>query len=574
MSDIGCKDEDIFVNDFNVVKPTPGSIGVGIASKELKGGDKLVVIGVRGMGYESEWVSNMTLGTSGEAKGWSAAAGHIISELRDYLERKGIDGKSEKTKFWISGYSRAGATANLIAKRIVDNYDNNGTHTFAYPMEAPKGGIESEKVSGNNYSCIHNIVNQNDIVTWVGTSQMGFIRYGADHYVPGSVTTQAVNSPWNVTKNTDREMDYSKQRELVKKHLEAVNSGIIFDDYYHRATMQYLGSAFGADMNDSSGEYGKYLPENKVTVNVVDINMNAVVDTYEFYTENVSFDSMTVPAPALENMEFIGWNDETVTGSEITIQMGSFASALYQPIVRKLDVIFSDDLIAGKEMPALEELDVTISNKYRIDDNVTLEWIRPDSIAKPGTFYTACICLDTNDFMATNLSVPDSQSELFSGKFTVPDDIEVNAETADGDAMKVTAVSIRHENSAAYLNISFAKTNKEKIADYTEVTATVEHNSTQDEILAALPDTVYAYLADGRMIKIPAKWNRTDAPDTTISDVQIVTAYGILNTGDYDTTEITLTAAVTVLAADKADAPAASPVTGSYTGAQKIELSA
>ena len=35
MSDIGCKDEDIYVNDFNVKRPTNKTIGVCISSKDL-----------------------------------------------------------------------------------------------------------------------------------------------------------------------------------------------------------------------------------------------------------------------------------------------------------------------------------------------------------------------------------------------------------------------------------------------------------------------------------------------------------------------------------------------------------
>ena len=245
VSDIGCKDEDIFVNNFNVMKPDADTIGVGIASKPIFGTKTLVIIGVRGMGYEKEWISNMSLGASGEAAGWSSAATQVMAELDAYLTRKGIDGTSENTIFWIAGYSRAGATSNLTAKRIVDKYDNNGTHTFAYPLEAPKGGVASEKVDGNNYNCIHNVVNQNDIVPWTGTTEMGFIRYGVDHYIPGSPDTHTPtkgsdnimkdNAAWNVASN-----DYNTQKQSMLEQLKAINPRIIFDDYYHLATIEYL----------------------------------------------------------------------------------------------------------------------------------------------------------------------------------------------------------------------------------------------------------------------------------------------------------------------------------------------
>ena len=253
VSDIGCADAAIFVNDFNAQKPGADTIGVGIASKPIFGNKTLVIIGVRGMGYESEWISNMTLGASGEAAGWSSAATQVMAELKGYLARKGIDGSSENTLFWIAGYSRAGATSNLTAKRIVDTYDNQGTHTFAYPLEAPMGGVESAKVEGNNYNCIHNVVNQNDIVPWVGTTEMGFIRYGVDHYVPGSPIAGAPsdgtdnnkipedNTAWDVENKLNP--GYKDQRTKMLDQLTAVNQDILFDDYYQQATIKYIESS-------------------------------------------------------------------------------------------------------------------------------------------------------------------------------------------------------------------------------------------------------------------------------------------------------------------------------------------
>ncbi|MBO4653022.1 MAG: hypothetical protein J5649_06880 [Lachnospiraceae bacterium] len=251
VSDIGCADADIYVNDFNTQKPGADTIGVGIASKNITIGStqkKLVIIGVRGMGYEKEWISNMTLGASGEAAGWSSAATQVMAELKGYLSRKGIDGTSSDTIFWIAGYSRAGATSNLTAKRIVDTYDPQGTHTFAYPLEAPKGGQKSELVAGNNYNCIHNVVNQNDIVPWTGTTEMGFIRYGVDHYIPGSNATDTRadndgnnipedNKAWNVGST-----DYNKQKAKMLAQLAAVNPDIVFDDYFAVATINYLAN--------------------------------------------------------------------------------------------------------------------------------------------------------------------------------------------------------------------------------------------------------------------------------------------------------------------------------------------
>ena len=284
VSDIGCKDENIYVNDFNLQKPGADTIGVGIASKPIFDDKTLVIIGVRGMGYESEWISNMTLGSTGEAAGWSSAATQVMAELTDYLARKRINGSSENTIFWIAGYSRAGATSNLTAKRIVDTYDNNGTHTFAYPLEAPMGGVESNIIAGHNYNCIHNVINQNDIVPWVGTTEMGFIRYGVDHYVPGSTDT---NEPYDGSDNNRIPEDntawdvegssYQSQRSKMLAQLAAVNPDIVFDDYFHQATVNYIMGLYVGSV-DPISETGRHEDEIGTTEHFIDFFFRMLQD--------------------------------------------------------------------------------------------------------------------------------------------------------------------------------------------------------------------------------------------------------------------------------------------------------
>ena len=248
MSDIGCSDEDIYMNDFNVRRPTDKTIGVCIASKDLPGGEKLVIIGVRGANYEAEWASNVSIGSTGEANGFKSAADTVFTELKGYLNRKKINGSDSKTKYWIAGFSRAGATANLTAKRVIDAYDTSGTRTFAYPIEAPKGALKSEATLANatgKYRCIHNILNFCDLVPWVAPGGMGFARYGVDHYVPGASSTVepystdygtvADNSLWNVGGSS-----YQTQKAKMLQQLAAMNDDIVYDDYFHMATIQYI----------------------------------------------------------------------------------------------------------------------------------------------------------------------------------------------------------------------------------------------------------------------------------------------------------------------------------------------
>ncbi|MBQ0058530.1 MAG: hypothetical protein KBS83_01010, partial [Lachnospiraceae bacterium] len=265
MSDIGVKEEDIYLNDFNIQKPGSFTIGVAIGSKTIKLGEedkKLVIVGVRGGGYESEWVSNLTLGSEGEAKGFGSAADQVFAALSQYLQNKNIDGSSRDTLFWVAGFSRAGATSNLTGARIVDNYDHNGEHTFVYTFEAPQGGNSAVRENDEKYFCIHNLINDGDLVPRVGPSTMGFFRYGVDHYVPGdpaagspssstgnykmmqadgngaetySYTTWHDNGIYNVGSGS-----YNQQKPLMLQQLKYIaDYDLIFSDYFHAATISY-----------------------------------------------------------------------------------------------------------------------------------------------------------------------------------------------------------------------------------------------------------------------------------------------------------------------------------------------
>ena len=242
MSDIGCADKDIFVNDYFAKRPTDQTIGDCIGTKKLANGDDLIIIAVRGGGYESEWGSNFMVNASGEHNGFSTAATNVFSDLQKFLDYRNIDGTSSTTKFWIAGFSRAGATSNLTAKRIVDAYDNDGVRTFAYPIEPPKGGLESEKKDGCNYDCIHNVLNYCDIVTWVAPGEMDFIRYGVDHFMPGTDVengyTEGIPAD-NYTEIVGSE-SYEAQREKMILQLRALCEDTVYDDYFHKATVKYI----------------------------------------------------------------------------------------------------------------------------------------------------------------------------------------------------------------------------------------------------------------------------------------------------------------------------------------------
>ena len=307
LADIGCPDQTIYINDSNSKKPESDSIGVTIGSKELekadgtKTGKILIPVTIRGGGYEMEWASNATLGyadetDNGEAQGFSDAATIVTGEIDKYIKKYSLEEELSQGKivFWVTGYSRAGATANITSKRLIEKYASgsgeNGTNkVFSYTCEAPKGGTDAaEKLTDKSkYYCIHNLINAVDLVPRVAPYQMGFKRYGVDHYIPGtdassvvpySVTTiRAANgSNVNVTNYIDNNIQYVKGSSIpaVKKvamnnQLRAVDSGLIVDDYFHPMAIQFFypmkiyeeGDYDGNDIEDFVTDFIRILQE-------------------------------------------------------------------------------------------------------------------------------------------------------------------------------------------------------------------------------------------------------------------------------------------------------------------------
>ncbi len=276
LADIGCPDQNIYVSDNMLVKPGTDSIGVSIGSKKLaradgaETGDILIPVAVRGFGYEAEWVSNVTIGYAGqmspskEAKGFSEAADQVYAEIVYYLKKYNLEDayKAGKVKFWVTGFSRAGATANLVSKRLVDKIAADGcsSQVFGYTCEAPKGGTDDAEVAGNDYTCIHNILNKVDIVPYVAPGQMGFKRYGVDHYIPGtaagavkstvkSVTQGGSGGPSKTTNYVDNDVTYTKtyayetQEDLMRQHLLALKPGKAYYDYFTPMALDFVSTS-------------------------------------------------------------------------------------------------------------------------------------------------------------------------------------------------------------------------------------------------------------------------------------------------------------------------------------------
>lgn len=269
MSDIGISDKDIYVNESFDIRPTEDTIGMIMGAKEIaiEGEDYILMpIAVRGGDYEAEWASNVTLGAEGEAEGFSGAANRVLEQIDGYIESNASFDISSalqngRVKFWVVGYSRGGAVANLTAKRLTDAYGATGNSIYSYTFEAPNCGTDDLALNepwtyGGIYSNIHNVINPCDLVTLIPPKEMGFKRYGVDHYSPGSdageitmsvyetptgitVTTYADNTPYFVG-----DEGYSAIRDEMLSHLASIDGNIVFSDGFSPVTMDILSAIF------------------------------------------------------------------------------------------------------------------------------------------------------------------------------------------------------------------------------------------------------------------------------------------------------------------------------------------
>lgn len=146
------------------------AVGLCLGSRIREGALETAVV-LRGTEGD-EWRSNFDLGYSAEHRGFSRAADHAEQTLADYIFTRAI---GLEPRFFVCGYSRGGATANILAKRLCDRYGTDSVR--AYTFAAPRTTI-SRRTSG--YSCVFNLIRDEDFFTRVPPEGWGYARYGRD----------------------------------------------------------------------------------------------------------------------------------------------------------------------------------------------------------------------------------------------------------------------------------------------------------------------------------------------------------------------------------------------------------
>lgn len=263
MKQIGFKNPQ---SNGDMLKPTAkDTIGVNCAYKKRADGSTLIAMGIRGDVYRSEWGGNLLVGATGDHANWSHCRDKALTFLKKYIKENHITGR---VKVWVSGYSRSAAVTNLVGGKLDNGYDLGaatlaGKDLYCYTYECPRAVLKS-KVQDAKYDNIHNVLNENDPITYVVPKDWGFVRYGRDYLYPSKRTSGADYA--ELTANAQAKMkeipnevfdlywpDFyvgyfgmpDNQREFYDRLMTAIGRGMVSSrkDYVNSGMQQVLSDA-------------------------------------------------------------------------------------------------------------------------------------------------------------------------------------------------------------------------------------------------------------------------------------------------------------------------------------------
>ena len=217
--------DNIYFNDDYYNEATKDTVAYGVAHRKIEGVD-LVAVSLRSNDYGAEWANNFLLGEEGNHNGFDEASLKVFTGVSQYLTTNNYN--LEETKLWITGYSRGGALANLLAVRVMESESLkiHAENLFTYTFEAPRAfSLENVK----EYPNIHNFFNSADLVASFAPAEYGLYRVGQDYDIydenAGALLAEFDAGLVLPALTTDG-MEYSNDIE----HLTYIMQGLLKDD--------------------------------------------------------------------------------------------------------------------------------------------------------------------------------------------------------------------------------------------------------------------------------------------------------------------------------------------------------
>lgn len=163
---------DISLNDSS------SKVAFAIGEKTYNHDTSIIAIAIRGGNYGLEWADNFNIGKTDNKyhQGFYNAALDVkqkVDELLPQITRK------KNIKFWICGYSRGGAVANILASMYDAGKSDFSCQVYAYTFASPKTSVISDTLAHDTiYRNIFNILSPNDPVYNIPPDKWGFGRFG------------------------------------------------------------------------------------------------------------------------------------------------------------------------------------------------------------------------------------------------------------------------------------------------------------------------------------------------------------------------------------------------------------
>ncbi len=251
----------------------------------------IVCVVIRGTnGTLDEWQSNFDLGTTADfssTSGWTNSTNHmgfditanrLNTRLNSYLSANGLSASS--CVFWITGHSRGGALANILAAKRIDAGNEVFAYTFAAPATTERASDSAKNAVKVNYPSIFNIINIDDLVPQLPLDSWDIVRYGMDR--PASIEEDGYADDWDaLTGSTYSHHSTKQSNALAEMRTIATNRNecyeypggttgyrIYSDEYYFTLDLaedaaaifvgQYPDIADGTYRNISAGALTSY----------------------------------------------------------------------------------------------------------------------------------------------------------------------------------------------------------------------------------------------------------------------------------------------------------------------------
>ena len=210
--------KDDYMTDYNLDKVL---LAYGFAKKQLNDGTTLVLIVGRGTVDEAEEQDNLNVGPNekNQHTGFSDTAHSLYDQLVAFLGTEDFS----NMQFVITGHSRGGAVANLLAARMQDDRvaQNKFYPIYTYTFASPDV-VKTDEKKAHVYSSIFNIGNANDYVTWLPESAVikgwGWEKFGNSCWYA---------EDWNDYKNFCQKLTFDFEERTNAYHLQGLYLGYL-----------------------------------------------------------------------------------------------------------------------------------------------------------------------------------------------------------------------------------------------------------------------------------------------------------------------------------------------------------